>query len=278
MNIEEVRALGQDLQTRAATIDELMGTVERVVVSANWVGPDARRFKDQWWPEHRARLQKVSQDLRGFGQSALNNASEQEQASGGGAGEARVGVVPGFRDGGGLGRTPGESVPEDGGGTISVPGGGNIRGRFVDFWEVEGNNPGYDRNNFANTSSGNCTSYAAWRLNDLAQENGLEWSMSNNHIGEHDGLRLSHAAYWDDRARELGIPVNDTPSPGAIAQWNEPYADGYGHVAVVRSFDAETGAITIEESAWSGAAFGVKTLKPGDAGYPDNFIHMLPGS
>ena len=94
MNIEEVRALGQDLQSRASNVDDIMGILERIVMNATWVGPNARRFKDQWWPEHRAKLRKVSEDLRGFGQSALNNASEQEQASGGPI-SAGAGVVSG---------------------------------------------------------------------------------------------------------------------------------------------------------------------------------------
>ena len=82
MNPEEVRQLGQELQRQAGEIESLMGTLNSRVGSTTWVGPDATQFKDQWWPEHRQQLQKVAQDLRGFGQSALNNAAEQEQVSG----------------------------------------------------------------------------------------------------------------------------------------------------------------------------------------------------
>ena len=32
----------------------------------------ATRFKNEWWPGHRAQLQKIVKDLDGFGQSALS--------------------------------------------------------------------------------------------------------------------------------------------------------------------------------------------------------------
>ena len=52
------------------------------VQNTSWVGPDATKFKNDWWPQHRQHLQKMVQDLSGFGQSALNNASEQKRVSG----------------------------------------------------------------------------------------------------------------------------------------------------------------------------------------------------
>ena len=82
MNPEEVRALGTQLQDVARQIETIMGQLNSKVGSTTWVGPDASQFKDQWWPEHRQHLQRVATDLSGFGQSALNNAAEQEQVSG----------------------------------------------------------------------------------------------------------------------------------------------------------------------------------------------------
>lgn len=81
MNIEEVRALGNQLQQQAQRIQELVGQLEASVNAANWVGPDATTFKGTWWPEHSRMLRNAADQLFGFGQSALNNATEQEQVA-----------------------------------------------------------------------------------------------------------------------------------------------------------------------------------------------------
>ncbi len=60
----------------------MVRNVDRMIRSTHWSGPEANRFKYQWWPGHRAHLSRVSQDLRGLGQSAVNNARAQEDASG----------------------------------------------------------------------------------------------------------------------------------------------------------------------------------------------------
>ena len=82
MNIGEVRDLGYKLK---AMQDEIQGIINRLnaeVNSTTWVGPDATEFKGTWWPEHSKRLRQMGVDLDGFGQSALNNAQAQEDASG----------------------------------------------------------------------------------------------------------------------------------------------------------------------------------------------------
>jgi hypothetical protein len=82
MNVEEVRRLGRLLQTKADEIRTLVSQIEGAVHSTTWEGPDARTFKNQWWPEHRSHLNQVANQVHGFGQSALNNAAEQEGVSG----------------------------------------------------------------------------------------------------------------------------------------------------------------------------------------------------
>jgi hypothetical protein len=81
MNVDEVRNLGHQLQTQAQHIRDLVSQLEGQINSATWLGPDATTFKTQWWPEHRQHLQAAAEGLNGFGQSALNNASDQEGAS-----------------------------------------------------------------------------------------------------------------------------------------------------------------------------------------------------
>ena len=84
MNVEEVQRLGADLQAKADEIRQVVSRINGLVQGVTWVGPVASRFKDEWWPGHQARLSSVAGDLHGFGQSALNNAAEQLEASGGG--------------------------------------------------------------------------------------------------------------------------------------------------------------------------------------------------
>ena len=78
----------------------------------------------------------------------------------------------------------------------------------------------------------NCTSFAAWRINrdfgDKSFTNGMKQG------------KWSNAYNWDDNANKLGILVNSTPEPGAIAQWNkDEIGGGYGHVAYVETVDRE---------------------------------------
>lgn len=83
MNIGEVRNLGNKLQRQhAEAINSLAKEIESLVnqTSSTWVGPDAERFRS-WWPEKRATLNAIAQDLHGYGQSALNNAQEQEDVA-----------------------------------------------------------------------------------------------------------------------------------------------------------------------------------------------------
>lgn len=81
MNIEEVRSTGQELQRQSETLQNLINTLQQKVEGTTWVGPDSERFKNDWWPKHKQTLVNMVQELHGLGQSALNNASEQEQIS-----------------------------------------------------------------------------------------------------------------------------------------------------------------------------------------------------
>ena len=82
MNPDEVERLGRKLQEDAANLQATLKAIQKLVHSTTWVGPDADTFKNQWWPDHQTRLSNAANDLHGFGQSALNNASEQRNVSG----------------------------------------------------------------------------------------------------------------------------------------------------------------------------------------------------
>ncbi len=81
MNVQEVKDLGTKLKGISTQITDMVNLLHGKVNNTSWVGPDAAKFKNEWWPQHRAHLQKMVQDLDGFGQSALNNATEQENIS-----------------------------------------------------------------------------------------------------------------------------------------------------------------------------------------------------
>ena len=84
MNVDQVRTLGNKLQSHyASNIDQFITEIDNQVndTTNSWVGKDGNDFRS-WWPAKRSALKAIRDDLHGFGQSALNNASEQEAVSG----------------------------------------------------------------------------------------------------------------------------------------------------------------------------------------------------
>jgi CHAP domain-containing protein len=110
---------------------------------------------------------------------------------------------------------------------------------------------------------GQCTSWVAFRL---SQRNGI--SFSNWYAGRHWG----NASAWAKVAKGLDIATDKTPGVGSIAWFRR------GHVAYVESVHGD-GSITISEMNIDGAnAFRLATLRPGDYGWPDKFIHVADAS
>lgn len=106
---------------------------------------------------------------------------------------------------------------------------------------------------------GNCTFYAFDRRAELGKPIGGSWG---------------NAATWALYAQASGYTVNNTPSVGAIAQWNaysNPYISAYGHVAVVDSVNSD-GSITISEMNynWQFNVVSTRTIDPSSV---SNFIH-----
>ncbi len=112
MDIEQVREMGRRMQADADRIrSQVVAPLDNLVhqIPGVWRGHDAERFKGWWQNEHRGHLSQVARQLHGLGQSALNNAQEQEQASGGGGrsgaggspSTGRAGMLPGGASAGG---------------------------------------------------------------------------------------------------------------------------------------------------------------------------------
>lgn len=105
MDPAQVEELGRFLRSRADELDALARAVEDRLAATTWIGPDADTFRHDWWPAHRSKVNAAAETVRGLGQSALNNASEQRRASdeAAAAGAAGVFAAGGFAGGGGGG-------------------------------------------------------------------------------------------------------------------------------------------------------------------------------
>lgn len=281
MNATEVDDLGRFLQAQAASIESIHSQIQHLVNGVVWLGSDATRFTQQWWPEHAARLIAAARQLEDLGQSALNNATEQRRASGEGGSDASPGHAA-APVGPGPAPESNASAPSPSGETAA----GSLNGTntelkqgFLGDWRRHPTNPDMDQWNFGYNESGNCTSYVAWRINQLAAERGLgESYLTNNNVGSQTIPRLGNAYEWGPNADSIGFPPTDDPQPGSVAWWDrDPATAGmsHGHVGVVRSV-APDGAIVIEESAWDSVQFRTTTIRPGDSGYPSGFLNLLP--
>src|SRR3954467_15996951 len=85
MDVEAVRRTASELRRQAGEIRAVEALVDAIVgqISGSWQGNTARRFVSDWHGHHRAALLLLADRVDGLGQSALNNAAEQETASGG---------------------------------------------------------------------------------------------------------------------------------------------------------------------------------------------------
>lgn len=84
MDVEQVQHLGQNLKNQAEAIQHVISAVNSLVQQSQeiWKGHDAQEFHGWWEQQHRPALDHVRQAVEGLGQSALNNASAQADASG----------------------------------------------------------------------------------------------------------------------------------------------------------------------------------------------------
>lgn len=107
-----------------------------------------------------------------------------------------------------------------------------------------------------------CTSYAAWYLNNVR---GKRWVNTQPGRGS--------ARYWDEIAATLNSQggnwsVSQTPKVGAVVSWEGPlYAgDQWGHVAVVEGVNSD-GTIDLSEFNWVSYSYSFRThVNPGRYG------------
>lgn len=106
--------------------------------------------------------------------------------------------------------------------------------------------------------NGYCTSFVAWRINDLLgtrdfanHSNDTNYWAFKNFMGN---VQFGNADTWDAAARALGWAVDNSPRVGDIAQWHAYEGDASnssgGHVAVVTRTYPD-GYVDVEEYNWS---------------------------
>jgi WXG100 family type VII secretion target len=116
MNVDAVRNVARSLKVQAASLRAVLSRVDAVVnsIQNDWKGSDAQAFCSWWRNEHRPKLVDLITKLDGLGQTAANNADEQERVSNGSSqGGGHHGSSGG---GGGGGGGWGDEPPESGGG------------------------------------------------------------------------------------------------------------------------------------------------------------------
>ena len=142
------------------------------------------------------------------------------------------------------------------------PGGNTAAGHVIgNDYPYRYNTSGVDR---WNMYKGQCTSFAAWRVESVKHVNGF----TNHYRGQHWG----NANTWDDAARRSGVTVSSRPRPGDIAQSD---AGTYGHVAYVAKVNAN-GSFVVEEYNWTRTeGYDTRTTTVGSGhGQFDSFIRF----
>lgn len=117
------------------------------------------------------------------------------------------------------------------------------------------------RNNYPN---GQCTWWVADCLN---RRNGIGFNT------QYMGVHFGDAGTWAAAAKKVGSIVDNNPVPGCVAWWKSTTACPTGHVAYVLRVDGDD--IFIEEYNYKNdKSYHTRTIKKGEKGYPDGFIHI----
>ncbi|KAJ1811878.1 hypothetical protein LPJ75_003930, partial [Coemansia sp. RSA 2598] len=135
----------------------------------------------------------------------------------------------------------------------SKPDTGKVPGPIKDDYPYKGSCGGVDPWRYYKCQ---CTSFVAWRINSR-----LGVKFHNMYKGPNWG----NANTWDNAARQTGVPVNNKPVPGCVAQTN---AGNYGHVAWVAKVSGNS--VTIEEYNWSKNKYTTRTVPKSTF----NYIHV----
>lgn len=111
-----------------------------------------------------------------------------------------------------------------------------------------------------------CTSFVAWRLNATNK------AAFNNDYDNNGSLDFGNASNWKLAATNLGIAVDKSPAPGAVAWFDANSSRPSGHVAWVKAVSGDRKKVSLEEyNRKDDHSFGERTI---DASDVTNFIHI----
>lgn len=113
-------------------------------------------------------------------------------------------------------------------------------------------------------SGHNCTNYVAYRLIQAGMPKNITW--------------LHNGGDWAREARKHHVPVDQVPTVGSVAQWNNGAGglSSSGHVAFV--IEVTPTSITVAEDNYSAGPMDIRAITKGDPGWPSNFIHFTPAN
>lgn len=115
----------------------------------------------------------------------------------------------------------------------------------------------------------NCTSYVAWKLNELWDKIGCGNIKFNNKFSTGND-KWGDAYRWKSIAENAWIPVVSYPIEGEVAWWGISKNMPAGHVAFIEKMIS--GGIIVTEYNYAKCSFSVRQLMEGDPGYPDAFL------
>ena len=231
MDVATVQQVGKGLQVQATAITQLTAAVQGIVdqLSASWRGQDAQQFAAWWQQQHRPALQRAAQVIDGLGQSALNNAAEQEGASSGGSSSATAGPVVGVAPA--PEAAPAPHVPEQP--TAPPHSAFGVTSEEVQQWRgsVHGRRVG----------DGWCVA--------------LFTDYHNRHTdGGYVGVGNDGGAkdYWERPHPSLGkyydrIPADGDIRPGDVVIYGATSRNSYGHIGIVTGVDGN-GFTSLEQN------------------------------
>ncbi|MFA5352815.1 MAG: CHAP domain-containing protein [Thermodesulfovibrionales bacterium] len=158
----------------------------------------------------------------------------------------------------------------------AIPGGPVAEGEWYKVYDKKGKylpSKSYWRDQWGFAQC-NCTSYASYRLNDVAP---LGFNNGYEGVG-----RWGHGKDWGGAAKRAHIQVDNNPLPGDVAYWDNKVGE-FGHVAFVESveYDEQGKATTVHVSEynWPSESNNNKYFtygeRPVDATNPSGYIHFL---
>ena len=227
MDVEAVESVGRQLKQSATSVDQIVGGLDKTVngLLQLWEGPDAQRFV-QSWPTFRKSLIAAQASVAGLGQSALNNASEQRDASGiKGSGGSNSVTLPSATHVGdvGQGQAAGSVGQAQAAGSVAAgkPGSfsGALSGGDVNAYrQFEQSTSHYNASAGYNVDANgkgvdNCTAWVDWRREQL----GLATASGNG----------------GQMATNLHGTQTTIPSLGAVVSYYPSDSLKFGHVMIV---------------------------------------------